>query len=312
MESTMDMIQRTLPGLGVLITRKFSWDLRQDLPTDKYLLFQKLQNDFQAGLINFAIMREIGCRILEDHPHLQRRFKRFLPCYEENKTYMEETLKLDGELFEEFWNLMRMYNAGQTSVTDYLDGVALVYKDHPEVVDEYQNSVAVDAMEFAQMVKETFVVKNQWNRFEEFVRLMDHLNTRGGRFAEYRLCFESLFGGDRDLVEEFNMFLLAHEQIPLLNHGYSDGDVQAGVGDAADTGTGGAAQGLPPGEDQSLSFNHAYCRIQAAIGDAVDIGGGELPPAGYQQREADSEQTRTLWYRGDEHIWESLLGECWN
>ncbi|KAL2623322.1 hypothetical protein R1flu_003527 [Riccia fluitans] len=287
MESFTIMIQSTLPGLGRLLYRKFVYDLFDELPRDRYQVLVKFIHEYKSKVMRFEIMRELVIRTLENHPHLQRQFRRFLPSYREYKTYMEETLKLDGELLEQVWSLMRAYGAGQLSVQGYRDGVAQVYRYHPEmaeVIDAYQFSVVVDAVEFAKMVKQKFVDTNQSHKFELFVRLICAVDyAKSGTLADYLLHFATLFGNDRDLVEGFNRFLPAQEHIPLLNYGYRDGQAEAAVGNPMDI-VADAAQGLPSAGNQYPFSDPVYGdgdpEVAGAFQDAVDTGAAEenFPP----------------------------------
>ncbi|KAL2623316.1 hypothetical protein R1flu_003521 [Riccia fluitans] len=268
MEITMSMIQSTLPGLGRLIARRFTWDLLLGLPKYKYLDFMGLMHDFEAERINFGRMWEIASKILSEHPRLADRFKRFLPSYEEYNAYMNEAVEPDGDLFQQVRIFMQSYCLGVMSVNGYREGVKWVYRDHPEMADQYQFFVVLQAVQFAVMVKETFVGTNQLHRYEEFVGLMDQLNTGGGTFLDYRSRFEALFGRDHNLVEGFNSFLAAHEQIPLLSHGNREGGVPAGGGRAVNVDIGShAAQGLPLVGDQIPLFHRSY----DAIGKAENL-----------------------------------------
>ncbi|KAL2623324.1 hypothetical protein R1flu_003529 [Riccia fluitans] len=269
----MSMIERTLPGLRYLTFRKFAYDLQRWLPRDTYQEFRNLLN-CDPETVSARTTWETACKILRDHPFLVTQFKRILPDCTEYNAYIEETLNLKGDSLEAFRTLIEDYRDGQLSVERYGELVTSIFSHQPDMAHPYLFSVVVQAMEFAKMAKEKFVEANQRHRFEEFVSLICDYDARRGEFADYRFRIAMLFANDFDLLEGFNQFLPEHERIiPLLNHGYVDGVVQAGGAGAVDIG-GGVTEGLPVAGGQIPIVIHRQVPLAIRDLEAMDTGGG--------------------------------------
>ncbi|KAL2623323.1 hypothetical protein R1flu_003528 [Riccia fluitans] len=256
MEDIMSMIKCTVPGLRYLTFRKLAYDLQRYLPRDTFQEFRNLFNDRDPETVRSRTTWETAYTILRDHPFLVTQFKRILPDCMEYNTYIEETLNLKGDSLEAFRILMQDYRDGQLSVEKYGELITSIFSHQPDMAHPYLFSVVVQAMEFAKMANEKFVEANQGHRFKEFASLICDYDDRRGEFADYRFRIAMLFANDLDLLEGFNQFLPEHERIiPLFNHGYMDGVIQAGGAGAVDIG-GGVAEGLPVAGGQIPVVSH--------------------------------------------------------
>ncbi|KAL3690797.1 hypothetical protein R1sor_004448 [Riccia sorocarpa] len=301
-----------IPGLGRLLSRKFQYELLHDLRDVKHHNFTQVIYQLESKAISFKEMTEAVARILAGYPELQTKFKRFLPSYEEFKQYTEETLHVDGKLYDQVKDLMRAYSDGLVDVSFYRNGVALIFKDHPGIVDPFQFSVVVDAIEYVKMVKDKFERRNDWVKFHEFVRLLHAYDQgcRAGdpRFKAFRLQLINLLDNDRELMQGFNIFLPEHDKLDLAHLG--DAQTHPAVGnedpvvdmqidrapelpDLPSVAVGNADAFLGPEINNARKLPSARDQHGPQVGDM----GGERVPL-----------DKALWYQDDET---AIFGDLW-
>ncbi|KAL2623315.1 hypothetical protein R1flu_003520 [Riccia fluitans] len=238
-------------ALGYLACRRFSSHMVfgfQNLDKEKYQEFETVWKDYQdKKLISFTEMRQATTKILKElNPDLEREFRTVLPLYKGYREYALQTVQGEGKLLREVSRLLKEVSLGRLNIKGYRERVALIFKGHPDLIDELQRYVLIEAMEYARMVKEHFATRNEGSKYEKFVRLLDGLHTQRGEFSSVRWHLVELFQNDPDLIRGLNIFLPIHDRIAYPG----DGDAQVAVGDTF--GTDGPRELPSAGDEKTL------------------------------------------------------------
>ncbi|KAL2623331.1 hypothetical protein R1flu_003536 [Riccia fluitans] len=255
-------MDESVVGLLYLGAKRFLYHLRTNIKVEdknKYDEFQKLVRDFKDKPLGSPLRYEI-LKLFGDYPALEAEFTSFLPAYAtEYKYYVKETLKGEEELLEQFWRLLEEYKSGRMIFQKFNETVSLLFKDHQDLVQALQFFIVVDAVAYSSVVWEHFVARNEVSKYQEFVRLLDGVRARRGKFPDVRINFVELFQNDRRLIEGLNRFLPENECLEF-NEGEGHA-VQRGINE-------GRVQEPSTGDQQSIVTQVLESKVQEfSVGD---------------------------------------------
>ncbi|KAL2623328.1 hypothetical protein R1flu_003533 [Riccia fluitans] len=218
-------------GLLYLAEKRFEHHIKDALKDEDELKieeFKKLMHDFNQRCIDFPALNQQITTLFRDYPDLREEFTTFYPEYDtEYIDFVKETLVDEDDLLPEFWKLLEEYRTRVLDIKGFTVGLSLIFEHHLELVDGLYYFLPVEALGFADSVRDYFADKEEEEQleggYEVFVRLLDELRANGGEFAEVRMQFVELLHNDYDLIQGFNRFLPEHERIEYIE--LEDGEI---------------------------------------------------------------------------------------